>query len=88
MRGAIIPNRTKESFVSRPMIWAFAFGAALLAADCAFAFEGRYVGGDKSYQKAITIAKRADGRFNVEAVVGMRGCSGLVRALGATEAIR
>ena len=46
------------------------FGAAFLAAYGAFAFEGRYVAGDKAYRGELTITKRADGRFDVTAVVG------------------
>ena len=61
---------------------AVVFGAAFLAAQGAFAFEGRYVGGDKTYRQQLTIKKRADGRFDVTAVVGTEGCSGLVEAHG------
>lgn len=62
---------------------ALACGVALLAAHGAFAFEGRYVGGDRSYRQQLTIKKRADGRFDVTAVVGTEGCSGLVEARAA-----
>jgi hypothetical protein len=58
-------------------------GAALVAAHGAFAFEGRYVAGDKTYRQELTIKKRADGRFDVTAVVGTEGCAGLVEARGA-----
>jgi hypothetical protein len=52
----------------------------------AFAFEGRYVAGDKSYRQELTIRKRADGRFNVTAVVGTEGCSGIIEnAVGAAD---
>lgn len=64
---------------------AVAFGAAFLAAHGAFAFEGRYVAGDKTYRQELTIKKRPDGRFDVSAVVGTEGCSGLVDALGAAD---
>ena len=65
---------------------ALAFGAAILAAEGAFAFEGRYVAGDKSYRQELTIKRRADGRFNVTAVVGTEGCSGIVEnAVGAAD---
>lgn len=56
-----------------------ALAAALLAAPGAFAFEGRYAGGDRTYRQDLTIKKRADGRFDV---VGTEGCSGLVEARG------
>ncbi len=63
---------------------ALAFGVAILAAQSAFAFEGRYVAGNKTYRQQLTITKRADGRFNVTAVVGTEGCSGLIdKAVGA-----
>ena len=62
------------------------FGAAFLAAYGAFAFEGRYVAGDKAYRQKLTIAKRADGRFSVTAVVGTEGCSGIVdNAVGVAD---
>jgi hypothetical protein len=61
------------------------FGAAVLAAHGAFAFEGHYVAGDKAYRQDLTIKKRPDGRFDVSAVVGAEGCSGLVDARGAVE---
>jgi hypothetical protein len=65
---------------------AFVFGATFLAAQAALAFEGRYVAGSKDYRQELTITKRADGRFNVTAVVGTEGCSGLVAdALGAAD---
>ena len=67
-------------------ISALAFVAAILAADGAFAFEGRYIAGDKSYRQELTIGKRADGRFNVTAVVGTEGCWGIVdNAVGAAD---
>ena len=73
----------------RPSPWAIfalAFGAAIPAAEAAFAFEGRYVAGDKSYRQELTIKRRADGRFNVTAVVGTEGCSGIVdNAVGAAD---
>jgi len=62
--------------------FALVFGAACLAAHGAVAFEGRYVGGDRNYRQELTIKKRADGRFDVTAVVGTEGCSGLVEARG------
>ena len=61
------------------------FGAAFLAAHGAFAFEGRYVAGDRAYRQELTIKKRADGRFDVTAVVGTGDCSGVVDARGATD---
>ena len=61
------------------------FGAAFLAAHGAFAFEGRYVAGDKAYRQDLTIKKLPDGRFDVTAVVGTEGCSGLVDASGAAD---
>jgi len=64
---------------------AVAFCAAFLAAHGASAFEGRYAGGDKAYRQKLTIAKRADGGFDVTAVVGTEGCSGFVNARGAAE---
>lgn len=65
--------------------FALVFGAACLAAHGAVAFEGRYVGGDRSYRQELTIKKRADGRFDVTAVVGTEGCSGLVEARGEAD---
>jgi hypothetical protein len=56
--------------------------AATLAAHGAFAFEGRYAGGDRSYRQELTIKKRAGGGVDVTAVVGTEGCSGLVEARG------
>jgi hypothetical protein len=65
---------------------AFVFGAALLAAQAALAFEGRYVAGSRDYRQELTIARRADGRFKATAVVGTEGCAGLVAdALGAAD---
>jgi hypothetical protein len=64
---------------------ALVFGAAVLAAHGAFAFEGRYVGGDRTYRQELTVEKRADGGFDVTAVVGTEGCSGLVEARGAAS---
>jgi hypothetical protein len=61
------------------------FAAALLAAQGAFAFEGRYVAGDRTYRQELTIKKRADGRFDVTAVVGTEGCSGFIDARGAAD---
>jgi hypothetical protein len=61
------------------------FGAALLVAHDAFAFEGRYVAGDRTYQQDLTIKKRARGRFDVTAVVGTAGCTGSVDAHGAAH---
>jgi hypothetical protein len=78
LTGQFLPSRSAAS--------ALAFGATILAAQNAFAFEGRYVAGDKSYRQELTIIKRADGRFNVTAVVGTEGCSGLVdNAVGAAD---
>jgi hypothetical protein len=48
-----------------------------------FAFEGRYVAGDKAYRQELEIKKRADGGFDLTAVVGAEGCSGYVDARGA-----
>lgn len=62
-----------------------AFVAASLAAHGAFAFEGRYVAGDKAYRQELEIKKRADGGFELTAVVGMDGCSGYVDARGAAN---
>jgi hypothetical protein len=67
------------------LIGAVLFGAAILAAHGAFAFEGHYVAGDRAYRQDLTIKKRADGRFDVSAVVGTEGCTGLVDARGAVE---
>ena len=61
---------------------AVAFAAAFLAAHGAFAFEGRYVAGDKAYRQELEIKKRADGGFDLTAVVGTEGCSGYVDARG------
>ena len=58
---------------------------AFLAAHGAFAFEGRYVAGDRAYRQELTIKKRADGRFDVTAVVGTEGCSGFIDARGAAD---
>jgi hypothetical protein len=78
--------RFKEPFVSKSTISAFAFGAALLAAQGAFAFEGHYIAGSKDYRQQLTITHRADGRFVVTATVGTEGCSGQVAdALGAAD---
>ncbi len=59
------------------------FSAALLGAQNASAFEGRYVAGDRAYQQDLTIKKRAHGRFDITAVVGTAGCTGSVDAHGA-----
>ena len=61
---------------------AIAFGAVFLFAEDAVGFDGRYVAGDRAYRQELTIAKRADGGFDVTAVVGTEGCSGLVEARG------
>jgi hypothetical protein len=58
---------------------------AFLAAHGAFAFEGHYVAGDTAYGQELTIKKRADGRFDVTAVVGTEGCSGFIDARGAAD---
>ncbi|HZZ61809.1 MAG TPA: hypothetical protein VFE63_11630 [Roseiarcus sp.] len=80
------PSLTGKPPRSAWAISALAFGAAILAAEAAFAFEGRYAAGDKSYRQELTIAKRADGRFNVTAVVGTEGCSGIIdNAVGAAD---
>jgi hypothetical protein len=65
--------------------FAIVLGAAFLASDGAFAFEGRYVAGDKAYRQELEIKKRADGGFELTAVVGMDGCSGYVDARGASN---
>jgi hypothetical protein len=75
MRGLVLKSTTS----------AVVFGAAFLAAHGAFGFEGRYVAGDRAYRQELTVKKRADGRFDVTAVVGTEGCSGLVDARGAAE---
>ena len=62
---------------------AVAFAAAFLSAHAAFAFEGRYVAGDKAYRQELEIKKRADGGFDLTAIVGTEGCSGYVDARGA-----
>lgn len=63
---------------------ALGFCVALLAADSAMAFEGRYVAGTKDYRQELTIKKRPDGRYTVTGVVGTEGCSGLISdAVGA-----
>ena len=67
---------------------AVVLGAAFMAAHAAFGFEGRYVAGDKTYRQELTIKKRADGRFDVTAVVGTEGCSGSVDARGAADGDR
>jgi hypothetical protein len=65
---------------------AFLFGAAFLTAGAALAFEGRYVAGSKDYRQELVIKRLADGRFNVTAVVGTEGCSGLVSdAIGTAD---
>ena len=70
----------------KSMTSALVFSVTFLAAQAAFAFEGRYVAGSKDYRQELTITKRADGRFNVTAVVGTEGCSGLVSdALGGAD---
>ena len=77
---------TRERLISRSSVSALVFGVAFLAAHGAFAFEGRYVAGDKTYRQELTITKRADGRFNVTAVVGTEGCSGVVdNTVGAAD---
>ncbi len=62
-----------------------AFAAAFLAARGALAFERRYVAGDKAYRQELVIKKRADGGFDLTAVVGTEGCSGYVDARGAAN---
>ena len=76
---------TRGLLPSPLVLSALAFGVAILAAQSAFAFEGRYIAGNKTYRQQLTITKRADGRFNVAAVVGTEGCSGLIdKAVGDT----
>ncbi|WP_442755576.1 hypothetical protein ACNHKD_02600 [Methylocystis sp. JAN1] len=64
---------------------ALAFGAALVAASGAAAFEGRYVAGSKGYAQDLVVAKRADGRFDVKADVATRGCAGEFEGAGALQ---
>lgn len=72
--------------MSKSTTSAAVFGAAFLAAQPALAFEGRYVAGSKDYRQELTITRRADGRFDVTAVVGTEGCSGMVAdALGVAD---
>ena len=59
------------------------FAAGFLVAHAAFAFEGRYFAGDKAYRQELEIKKRADGGFDLTAIVGTEGCSGYVDARGA-----
>ncbi len=74
------------ALMSKWMTSALAFGAAFFASQAALAFEGRYVAGSKDYRQELTIKHRADGRFDVTAVVGTEGCSGMVAdALGAAD---
>ena len=76
----------RDTLASPSAVAALAFGMAISAAQGAFAFEGRYVAGDKSYRQELTITKRADGRFSVTAVVGTEGCSGIVEnAVGVAD---
>jgi hypothetical protein len=90
-RGSYGLHRTNASapedmaLMLKSAISAVAFGAAFLAAGGAYAFEGRYVAGDRVYRQELTIKKRADGRFDVTAVVGTKGCSGFIDARGAAE---
>ncbi len=49
------------------------------------AFAGRYVGGDRHYSQDLTITKRKDGSFDIEATVGTPGCSGAIDARGAAD---
>ena len=77
---------TGEFLTSRPAVSPLVFGMAFIASHGAFTFEGRYVACDKTYRQELTVMKRADGRFNVTAVVGTEGCSGLVdNAVGAAD---
>jgi hypothetical protein len=72
--------------MSKFTISAFVFGTALFAAETAVAFEGRYVAGSKDYRQKLEIKRLADGRFNVTAVVGTEGCSGLISdAIGVAD---
>jgi hypothetical protein len=72
--------------MSKSTTSALVFSAAFFAAQGALAFEGRYVAGSKDYRQELTIARHADGRFNVTAVVGTEGCSGMVAdAIGAAD---
>ena len=64
---------------------AIALAATLLAAHGAFAFEGRYVAGDKTYRQNLTVKKRAGGGFDVAAAVGTGGCAGEVEAQGVAD---
>lgn len=66
----------------KPATSVAALAAMLLAPQGVFAFEGRYVGGDSAYRQELTIKKRAGGGFDVTAVVGTEGCTGLVEARG------
>jgi hypothetical protein len=82
-RNAGVPE--DRALMLKTMTSAAVFGAAFLAAHAALAFEGRYVAGDKAYRQDLTITKRADGGFDVTAVVGTEGCSGLIDARGAAH---
>jgi hypothetical protein len=56
---------------------AVAFAVAFIAAHGAFAFEGHYVAGDKAYRQELEIKKRADGGFDLTAVVGRKGAAAM-----------
>jgi hypothetical protein len=77
--------RQWRALMLKSAICAIVFGAAFLAAHGAFAFEGRYVGGDRTYLQELTIKKSADGGFDVSAFVGKKGCAGSVDASGSAE---
>ncbi|WP_424361027.1 hypothetical protein [Methylocystis parvus] len=49
------------------------------------AFAGRYVGGDRHYSQELTITKRKDGSFDIDALVGTPGCTGSMDARGAAD---
>jgi hypothetical protein len=66
----------------KPRRSAVAFAAAFLAAQGALALEGRYIARDKANRQELEIKKRADGGFDLTAVVEAEGCSGYVDALG------
>jgi hypothetical protein len=66
----------------KPRRSAVAFAAAFLAAHGALAFEGRYIKGDKANRQELEIKKRAEGGFDLTAVVEAEDCRGYVDARG------
>lgn len=64
----------------------------VLYSSPSIAFEGQYRGGAQGYRQELEIKKRGADSYNVELVVGTKGCSGafdgIGRAEGATLAVR